>query len=680
MARKKSTSSKTKKKSTSPRTTKRKKQKKSFLGFAFKWMFVLGLWATIILGCILAWYATELPNITRSAAFERQSSIRILASDGSEIARYGEIKGISVKAEDMPAHLKNAVLAIEDRRFYNHPGIDPLGIARAFYVNLTQSGVVQGGSTITQQLAKNLFLSHERRLKRKIQEAMLAVWLEYELSKDEILSAYLNRVYLGSGTYGVDAASRLYFKKEVKDLNLREAAIIAGLLKAPTRYSPRRNPALSNERADIVISAMVDAGYLTEEQAKDETGKPPTPEQKPEHVNTERYFTDWVVDGLDELIGTPEMDLIVHTTLNPAIQKNVENALMNTLNEVGEEKKISQGAAVVMGHDGAVLGMMGGRNYGESQFNRATQARRQPGSSFKPFVYLAAIEKGWRPYDTIMDEPITSGRYRPKNFAGQYYGEVDIQTALTFSLNTVAYQLIKDIGPDAVVDVARRLGIISPLQADLSLALGTYGVSPLELTSAYAVIANGGYAVFPYAITKIEDEDGNTHYTRPRTTKTRLVASPSAIYDLQSMMRSVVENGTGRGAAQGFPVAGKTGTSQEYRDAWFAGYSDRLVTVVWVGNDDNESTKRVTGGSVPAQIWSKIMRNSQHAFRPTSRFTLASGDGFSGLLGRLLGNSDEQEINDDNNRYRFGSEYNNRPRSQETGAQESHESNRRYNN
>ncbi|MFP4313583.1 MAG: transglycosylase domain-containing protein [Alphaproteobacteria bacterium] len=661
--------------SKSNQVSKRKSSKKkfSFFRWAFKWTFVLGLWAFIAVACVLAWYATELPDITQSASFERQSSITVMAADGSVLARYGEIKGNSVPIQDIPQNLISAVLAIEDRRFYQHFGLDPIGLARAMAVNIREGGVVQGGSTITQQLAKNLFLSHERTLKRKMQEAMLAIWLEYQLTKDEILSAYLNRVYLGSGTYGVDAAANLYFDKAPKDLNLREAATIAGLLKAPSRFSPRRNPSLAKKRADVVLAAMEDAGYITQEQADGESSAPIKPRLKPTDANADRYFTDWVVDGLDDLIGTPETDLVVHTTLNPAIQNQTRQALTETLDsEENDEKNISQGAAIILGHDGAVLGLMGGRNYNKSQFNRITQAVRQPGSAFKPVVYLAALEQGWSPDSTIMDEPITEGQYKPENFGDQYYGLVNLETALSYSLNTVSVRLMKEIGRDAVLQTAKRLGIISPLQRDLSLALGTSSISPLELATAYAVIANGGYSVFPYGITKITGMDGKQYYERPARTITRQVVQNRPIHDLQSMMRSVVENGTGRAAAQNFPAAGKTGTSSDFRDAWFAGFTDSLVGVVWVGNDDNAPMVKVTGGSVPARIWGRIIAGAQNSYSGAANFDLPD-DGFQGLLGRLFSTDQNSRAIADERRTRFGQEIT-------PAASQNHESNRRYNN
>lgn len=605
------------------KSSKSKKGESSFLGKAFKFLFVLGLWIGIFLTLLLAWYAQELPRITKEANFERKTSITVKAVNGTTLTRYGEVMGNSVTIEDIPPHLVYAVLATEDRRFYDHFGIDFLGLGRAIFVNIREGGVVQGGSTITQQLAKNLFLSQERTYKRKLQEAMLALWLEYELSKDEILSAYLNRVYLGSGIYGVDAAAKHYFGKNVKDISLREAAMLAGMLKAPSRYSPTNNPGLANKRANVVLSAMVDAGYITEKEAQSLKSLPPRPSRKPSGEESVRYFTDWVVDGLEDLIGTPTEDIVVYTTLNPKIQKTAEAALVRTLMENGEERHMSQGALVSMTLDGSVVAMIGGRDYALSQFNRAVQSKRPAGSSFKPIVYLTALEQGWSPDDIILDAPFDEGKYRPKNFGHKYYGEVDLFTALTFSLNTAAVRLAKDVGVDAFLQTARSLGIVSYLEPDLSSALGSSGVSLLEMATAYTVIGNGGYKVFPYAITKIESESGELYYQRSGHDHHPQVISPRADQEIKAMMSGVIEYGTGQGAKVPFSAAGKTGTSQESRDALFIGFSDEITTAVWVGNDDNSPMKNVTGGSFPARIWREVMARSRGLYRPTdtSRFS-----------------------------------------------------------
>lgn len=621
---------------TPKRTRKKAKPKRSIFGLLFKWVFVLGLWAGIILAGVFAWYAQELPDIAKSASFERKRSIIVKAADGRVVARYGEIVGESVTVKDLPACLPQAVMAIEDRRFYNHFGVDPFGLSRAMVVNVKEGRVVQGGSTITQQLAKNLFLSQERTYKRKIQEAMLALWLEWTLSKDEILSAYLNRVYLGTGTYGVDAAARLYFDKPVNDINLRECAILAGMLKAPSRYSPLRNPELADERADVVISAMVDAGYITEKEARGKAGLPRKLQQSPSSEMAVRYYTDWVVDSLDEMIGTPDEDLIVETTLNADLQDMAEKAISAVINEAGEAKHISEGAMILMRPSGEVVALVGGKNYNESQFNRATQARRPPGSSFKPVVYLTALERGWGPQDVVIDEPITTGRYRPKNFGNRYLGEVTLEQALTYSLNTVAFNLAKEVGPEAIIDTARRLGITSELEPDLSIALGSNGVSLLEMANAYAILSNGGLSVEPYAITKITSEDGKLYYERSPGFSAKRVFSEFDIQNLTSMMNMVIEYGTGQGANFGVPAAGKTGTSQDSRDAMFMGFTRELAGVVWIGNDDNSPMKGVTGGSYPARIWREVMSKASGKYPAFNGRDFMPPSSFERMLSNLF--------------------------------------------
>lgn len=654
MARKKNTSKATKRKTAARKTARKNVKAKranakhptSFFGFLIKWGIVAALWVGIIGVLMLAWFAKDLPDLASQAGFERRPSITIQDRQGNVITRYGEVKGESLAIADLPDHLIWAVLAVEDRRFYRHPGLDVIGLMRAALTNARAGHIVQGGSTITQQLAKNLFLSHERTYKRKIQEAMLAFWLEYELSKDEILSAYLNRVYLGGGTYGIDAASQLYFNKSALNLDLRESAIIAGMLKAPSRYSPIKNPGLTNERADIVLRAMVAAGYISDESAKSLSNPAPRPSRKPQGGNAVRYFSDWVIDGLDELIGVPEADLIIETTLDSRVQNNAASAISSTLRRFGPDRDMSQGAMIVMGLDGRILAMVGGKDYNQSQFNRAVQAKRQPGSSFKPFVYLTAIEQGWEPEDPILDDIVTDrelGSYRPKNFAGKYYGEVSLETALTFSMNTAAVRLMKEVGVGHVINTARRLGIISKLEPDLSLALGSSSVSMLELTTAYGALATGGLSVYPYGITKISDKSGRVYYSRERKTFARRTIEPDNVRAMNQMMRSVVEFGTGAAAQIGTPAAGKTGTSQNSVDAWFMGYTDKLVAGVWFGNDDNTPMKGVTGGSFPARVWRDVVSGS-------SRHVTALGDGllaesaptglFDALLGRLS-NEDE---------------------------------------
>jgi len=618
----------------------------SFIGGSLKWLFVAGLWVALIGGLTLAWFARELPDITEQMIFERRPTITIKANDGTIIDRYGDIKGETVSVKDLPPHVSQAILAVEDRRFYYHFGIDPLGILRAFGVNVANLGFVQGGSTITQQLAKNLFLSRERTLKRKVQEAMLAIWLETKLTKDEILSAYMNRVYLGSGAYGVDAAARVYFNKPAKELTVRESATIAGLLKAPSRYSPSSNPSLSAQRTRVVLKAMEEAGFIDTAEYKKLDAMPPSPPRKPSSGDTIRYFTDYIVGQVEGVMGLPEEDIVVETTLDKDIQSAAEAAVTKAVLTYGDTYKIEQGAALVMGLDGSIIAMVGGRDYDLSEYNRVTNALRSPGSSFKPIVYLSALEHGWNPQSTIVDEPITEGKYRPQNYGGEYYGEVTLTQALTRSLNTVAFNLIKSVGPTEVIGLARRLGITADLEPNLSLALGSNGVPMMEMVTAYATLGRGGVAVEPFAIVSIKDSKGTILYEQSKERTARQVVARGYVYQITGMMQSVVQYGTGMAARGPYMAAGKTGTSQDFRDAWFIGFTNSYAAAVWVGNDDNSPMKRVTGGMVPAPVWREIM-TAASAKQPKSYYNIMSVSedfSFQDLLGRLIGTAPENPM------------------------------------
>ncbi len=613
-----------------------------FLTGSFKWVFVGCLWVALFVGLMLAWFARELPDITEQMIFERRPTITILANDGTIVDRYGDIKGETISVKDLPPHISQAILATEDRRFYYHYGLDPIGIMRAFGVNMIRGGFVQGGSTITQQLAKNLFLSRERTLKRKIQEAMLAIWLETKLTKDEILSAYLNRVYLGSGAYGIDAAAKVYFNKTAKELTIREAATIAGLLKAPSRYSPSSNPSLSAQRTRVVLKAMEEAGYLKESEFKKLDSLPPSPPRKPSSGDTIRYFTDYIVGQVEATIGTPTEDITVQTTLDRDIQAKAEEAITKAVLN-GTANKVSQGAALVMGLDGSIVAMVGGKDYDLSEYNRVTHALRSPGSSFKPIVYLTALEHGWNPNSTIMDEPITEGSYRPQNYGNEYYGEVTLTQALTRSLNTVAYNLIKDVGPTEVIGTARRLGIMAELEPNLSLALGSNGVPMMEMTTAFATIGRGGVAVEPFSIVSIKNAEGTTVFEQPAARTARQVVARGYIYQLTGMMQAVVQYGTGAAAQGPWMAAGKTGTSQDFRDAWFIGFTNSYAAAVWVGNDDNSPMRRVTGGMLPAPAWREIMTTAMT--KPPKHYydvqSVSSEFSFQDLLGRIIGSGSD---------------------------------------
>lgn len=618
----------------------------SFIKGSLKWIFVGCLWVALIGGLTLAWFAQELPDITEQMIFERRPTITIKANDGTIIDRYGDIKGETVSVKELPPHVAQAILATEDRRFYYHFGIDPFGILRAFGVNVVSGGFVQGGSTITQQLAKNLFLSRERTLKRKIQEAMLAIWLETKLTKDEILSAYLNRVYLGSGAYGIDAAARIYFNKPAKELTVREAATIAGLLKAPSRYSPSSNPSLSAQRTRVVLKSMEEAGYLNEAEYKRLDQMPPSPPRKPSSGDTIRYFTDYIVGQIEGVMGLPEEDIVVETTLDRDVQAAAEAAVTKAVLTYGESYKLSQGAALVLGLDGSVIAMVGGRDYDLSEYNRVTNALRSPGSSFKPIVYLSALENGWNPESLIVDEPITEGKYRPQNYGGEYYGEVTLTQALTRSLNTVAVNLMRSVGPEQVIGLARRLGITAELEPNLSLALGANGIPMMEMVTAYATLGRGGVAVEPFAIVNIKNTEGTVLYEQPTERTARQVVARGYVYQITGMMQSVVQHGTGMAAQGPYMAAGKTGTSQDFRDAWFIGFTNQYAAAVWVGNDDNSPMRRVTGGLVPAPVWREIMTVASGKTPKTyyNVMSVSKDFSFQDLLGRLIGNAPQDPL------------------------------------
>ncbi|MEO0392444.1 MAG: PBP1A family penicillin-binding protein [Pseudomonadota bacterium] len=582
-----------------------------------RWSLVAAVWLGIIGGAALLYFAHDLPDIRGQMVLERRKAITILAADGSQIGRYGDLSADMVTVDSVPDHLIEAVLAIEDRRFYWHPGIDPIGLVRAAITNYRAGRVVQGGSTLTQQLAKNLFLAPERSMKRKAQEALLALWLELSYTKDEILAAYLNRVYLGAGTYGVDAAARTYFGKPARALDLRESALIAGLLKAPSRYAPTNNAKRGWQRARTVLAAMADAGYITKaERDEASSGRPRT---QPLPGSGEKYFADWVIEQTGGYAGHVPEDLIVETTLDPRLQNRAERAIATAMADSGRARGARQAAGLVMSPNGAIRAMIGGVDYGQSQFNRVTKGQRQPGSAFKPFVYLAALEAGYGPASPVEDAPININGWQPENYTGRYQGLVTLADALAHSYNTPAVRLINQLGLRKVKGVARRLGITSPLGDNLSLALGTAEVSLLELTSAYASIANGGKAIWPYAIREIRIKGGRVLY-RHQPPGNQQVINRVLADQLTAMMAGVITHGTGEKADIDRPAAGKTGTTQSFRDAWFVGFTPDYVGTVWFGNDDNKPMDRiedepVTGGTLPAETWASIMR-SAHENRP----------------------------------------------------------------
>ncbi len=617
----------------------------------FTFIGLLGFGAGVIL---LAWCTYDLPDTDQVKPLELRPSITVLANDGTLIARYGGMKGDVVDAKKLPDYVRAAFISIEDRRFYDHFGIDPLGLARAMYVNLTAHHWVQGGSTITQQLAKNLFLTPDKTLRRKVQEAILAIVIEYRFSKDQILSAYLNRVYFGGGAYGIDAAAKTYFDKKATDLTLWEGAILAGLLKAPSRYAPSANPKLASERAKTVIHTMEEAGYISKDMAKQEISHARMKLATSASGDLNRYFADWIIDQIDSYVSTTDRDLVVHTTFQPQLQLLAEAKLKNLFTTIKPAEKISQTALVTMGMDGAVLAMIGGRDYSDSQFNRASQAQRQPGSSFKPFVYMAALEAGYSPDQMIEDSPLRIGKYSPKNYGNKYYGDVTMTDALALSLNTATIRLLQTVGVDKLIDVTQRLGFSEKFRPELATGLGAGETTVLEMTNAYTQFANGGYAIWPYGVVSIDDGKGHLVYRHEPPDAMRIFA-PRDIANLDAMMQQVVIKGTGQAAQLSHGhVAGKTGTSQDYRDAWFVGYTNRLVTGVWMGNDDNSPMEAVSGGKYPARLWHDYMEEAISVPVTTAdpRMARAPDDSFSGVLDRLTSGSFGSD--DDSNPRRRG--------------------------
>jgi penicillin-binding protein 1A len=567
---------------------------------------LVSLWLLIIGAGIVGYFALTLPDTSRLVQSQRRPSVTILAADGSLLATYGDMFGRALSLGEMARYLPQAVIATEDRRFYSHFGIDLIGLLRAALTDLAARHVVEGGSTITQQLAKNLFLTPERSLARKIRETLLALWLEHEFTKDQILEIYLNRVYLGAGTYGVDAAAHRYFARSASRLDLYQSAMIAGLLKAPARFNPTRAPELAAARTAQVLANMVEAGYISTGEAAAAESEQTSLEAIPVARSANRYFADWVATQLTDFIGPNSRDLRVVTTLDPRMQEEAEAAVAATLARDGPRRAIGQAALVAMSPDGAVRAMVGGRSYDSSQFNRATQAQRQPGSAFKPFVYLAGLEAGLKPSDHFVDQPIKIGGWRPRDFVNRYQGDMTLAEALAQSINTIAVQVALRAGVDNIVAAAHRLGISSPLSRDASLALGADDVNLMELTSAYAPFANGGMGVWAYGIAEVSDRAGHVLFRRNGSGAGRVV-SPELVAEMNEMLAGVIDHGTGHNARLPRPAAGKTGTTQDYRDAWFIGYTADLVAGMWFGNDDNAPMDKVEGGSVPAWTWRRFM-------------------------------------------------------------------------
>jgi penicillin-binding protein 1A len=567
-----------------------------------------------LLPSLLGFFAAPLDPHIDLYAVNRPLAFTFLDASGAEAGHRGAVIGQRLRLEDMPVYLPAAFIAMEDRRFYMHNGIDPVGLTRALLLDLRARHFVAGGSTITQQTAKIVYTGQERTVSRKLAELIDAAGLEKSLSKKQILELYLNRIYLGSASYGVDGAARVYFGTSARNVTLAQAAMLATLTRAPSVFSPRRDLARAQARAARVLDAMLDTGAITKAQA-DQAKAAPALVIDNASVDARNFFFDTAADQAKQLAANngvaPSADLIVHTTLEPRLQEAARQAAVDVIGKYGRRDRTHQAAVVIMKPDGAVSALIGGIDYDASVYNRAIQAHRQPGSAFKPFVYLAALEAGISPWDERDDEPVDINGYQPANFGNHQYGTLTLADALAHSVNTITVNLGQEVGIDKVIGAARRLGITASLTPTPSLALGTSEVTPLELTGAYAAFADGGYRVYPYFVTEVDQADGKPLYRRQAPAPQRVIDA-QVDRDMLAMMWNVIATGTGGGASLApREVAGKTGTTQNSQDAWFVGFTTDYVAGVWVGNDDNSATRGVTGGTLPAMIWKSTMRAAE---------------------------------------------------------------------
>ncbi len=559
-----------------------------------------GVLAVVVLATYIGYCAYTLPLSRRPGAEPAPAAVVYATASGQPFAARGAYRGDKITADQLPQDLAHAVVAIEDRRFYSHGGIDPRGIARAAWRNLIGRGGLEGGSTITQQLAHLAYLTPERTMHRKVQEALIALWLESRLDKPEILARYLNEAYFGAGAYGADAAAKRYYGKKAGALTLAEAAMLAGLVRAPSQLAPNRHPQAAQRRADLVIQAMLDTGAIDAARAAEVRAHPATLAIPPEPEPGQNYFVDAAEAEIHQRVGSAPLDLNVTTTLDPQMQDAAERIVEHWLAGEGAKHNASEAALIAMAPDGAIVAMVGGRDYRASQFNRAVQAHRQPGSLFKVIVYLTALSNGYTPESTLVDQPVQIGNWAPKNFEGRYRGPVSLRTAFAHSINTISAQLVEAIGVSKVIEMARSLGVQSELPAVPSLALGTAEVTLLEMTRAMNAIAINSKSVDAYMIRSIASQNAAPLYTRPETVRDPPIWNRAPMVQL---LEAVVNEGTGHAAKLDRRAGGKTGTTQDYRDGWFVGFTADIVVGVWVGNDDNSPMDRVTGGDIPAKIW-----------------------------------------------------------------------------
>lgn len=583
------------------KTSKSRKKKKSSL---LKYIKLAGILALPIL-LYIAYCIITLPDMEEAINRTRLPSTTILAENGNEVQSFGTVYSEFVRSEELPQYLVDAIVYTEDKRFYGHFGFDIISFTRAMITNIFAGRYAQGGSTITQQVAKNLFLTNKKTLSRKVQELLLAFWLENKFNKEQILSLYLNRVYFGHGAYGIEAASQKYFQKTSRNVNILESAVLAGMLKAPSRYNPIRSKEDALKRASVVLNIMHE-NFLLSDSDLQRVKNMPLGKEKETKVKNGAYFADWALSEIRDNIGEQETDIYAITTLDQDLQEKASGILREEI-EKAKDFNVTNGAVIVMDYNGAIKAMVGGVNYVDSQFNRATQASRQPGSAFKIFVYLSAIQKGFTPDDIISDKPIKIEDWQPQNHDGKIYGDVSLRTAFSQSLNLATVHLAKDIGINNVITTAKKAGITTFLENDLSISLGTSSVKMIDITRAYASIANGGFSVWPYSVKEVYSNDGFQLYQRNPSEKVRIFTEKEVDY-MRKLLREVLKTGTGRYAHYGKEVFGKTGTSQDNRDAWFIGFDENKVCAVWVGNDDNSPMQGIYGSGLPARIWKKIMQ------------------------------------------------------------------------